>query len=815
MGDGNENFKVGLSAAAGAARLIVSAAGRLLFRKRKAAGWALACLLAGGAWYFCLARPLFDEPLSTVLLGRDGELLGARIAADQQWRFPPMKSVPDKYLRAVVQFEDKRFFRHPGVDPAALARSLYLNHKSGKVVSGGSTITMQVIRLSRRNPPRTYREKLIEALLAVRLECGYSKREILALYAGHAPFGGNIVGLEAAAWRYFGRSPELLSWAESALLAVLPNSPALIHPGRNRELLRDKRDQLLRKLHKAGTLGELEMRLACREPLPARPYPLPRAAPHLLDTLAGAGDTAASRVRTALDPALQKAVRGIVGRYSEGLLSHGIRNAAVIVVDNETFEVKAYVGNSRDLGGGSGADASGYGIDLVRRPRSTGSILKPLLFAAMLQSGEILSTTLVPDLPTQYGSFMPQNYDRKYRGAVPARAALAQSLNIPAVRMLKKYGVPRFYDLLRNLGMSTLQRDPENYGLSLILGGAEGTLWDLAGIYANLAYLAKGRPGKDGAGLHELRLLSDQRPSARPGGEIGPGAAWLTMKALLDVTRPGEEGYWENFNSSRKIAWKTGTSFGFRDAWAIGSDARHTVGVWVGNAGGEGRPELVGVTAAAPLMFQVFNGLPNGGWFAVPEPHLKEVEVCKDDGYLPFGSCETERQWAPLGSTFDQVSPNHKTVHLDASGRWRVNGRCESVSRMKHISWFTIPPGQEYYYRRYYPRYKPVPPYRSDCAARDDSDKKKGPVEFLYPNTESRIYIPVDLAGKKGRVVLEAAHSRPDATLFWHLDGNYLGKTTVFHQQALDMEPGAHEITVVDQEGNSATRRFEVLGKTL
>ncbi len=815
MGNGLEIFKVKLRETVKGWLLSAKAGGARLAVHRRARYWALAVIMLGGAWFFCLPDPLFDAPLSMILLSGGGELLGARIAEDGQWRFPPPKNIPEKYKQALICFEDKRFMKHPGVDPAALARSAYLNYRSRKVVSGGSTITMQVIRLSRKNPPRTYLEKLIELVLAVRLECRYNKEEVLALYAGNAPFGGNVVGLEGAAWRYFGRSPELLSWGESALLAVLPNSPALIHPGKNREALKAKRDRLLQKLRRAGVLDGLAMELALKEPLPGKPYPLPRAAPHLLDTLAAGRETSAAfRLHTTLDSALQKSMLTMVRGYSDVMLLHGIRNAAVLVVDNENFEVKAYIGNSRDIADTAGdPGASGYAIDLVQRPRSTGSILKPLLFAAMLQSGDILSTTLVPDLPTQYGNFMPQNYDRKYRGAVPARAALAQSLNVPAVRMLKKYGVPRFYDILKNLGMSTLHRNPEDYGLSLILGGAEGTLWDLTRIYANMAHLAKGNVEKGRTRFHELKFLAGAPDSGRVTGDIGCGAAWLTMKALLDVTRPGEEGYWENFDSSRKIAWKTGTSFGNRDAWAIGSDAKYTVGVWLGNADGESRPELVGVTAAAPLLFQIFNRLPAGGWFKVPEAYLKEVEVCRNDGYLPFANCETERQWAPLGSNFDQISPHQKTIHLDAAGWWRVNSKCEAVSKMRHKSWFVLPPGQEYFYRRYYPGYKLLPAYRKDCEADADQDKKKGPIEFIYPNAESKIYIPIDLAEKKGRVVFEAAHTRPDAVLFWHLDGNYLGKTAVFHQQALDIEPGSHEITIVDQEGNYSTRRFEILGK--
>jgi penicillin-binding protein 1C len=351
---------------------------------------------------------------------------------------------------------------------------------------------MQVIRMAREDPPRTYKEKLIEMIMATRLELGYSKREILSLYAAHAPFGGNVVGLDAAAWRYFSRSAEQLSWAEASTLAVLPNSPALIHPGKNRKLLLAKRDRLLRALHADGQLNDLELDLALHEALPDEPVALPRHASHLLDTLAASGGVKTQRFETMLDAGLQTSIEGIVERYGRDLDKQAIHNAAVVVIDNVSFEVLAYVGNTP----GPLSDDAGHAVDIVRRPRSTGSVLKPLLFAAMLQEGEILPNTLIPDLPTQYGGFMPENFDKTYRGAVPAQLALARSLNIPAVRMLNQHGVPRFHAYLKQSGMTTLTRTPDDYGLTLILGGAEGTLWDVSAMYANIAdTAARGVPG--------------------------------------------------------------------------------------------------------------------------------------------------------------------------------------------------------------------------------------------------------------------------------------------------------------------------------
>ncbi len=754
---------------------------------------------------FCLPRPLFNEPYSYVLLGRDGTLLSARAANDGHWRFPMRSQVPPKFEEALLRFEDKRFYSHPGVDPLALSRALYLNATHSRVVSGGSTLSMQVIRMAREDPPRTYREKLIEMVMATRLELARNKREILGLYAAHAPFGGNVVGLDAAAWRYFGRSAEQLSWAEASTLAVLPNSPALIHPGKNRQLLLAKRDRLLHALHADGRLTDLELDLALHEALPDEPVARPRHASHLLDTLASSGGVSTHRFETMLDPALQTSVEEIVQRYGRDLDKQGIRNAAVVVIDNSSFEVLAYVGNTP----GSSTDDAGHAVDIVRRPRSTGSVLKPLLFAAMLEEGEILPGTLIPDLPTQYGNFMPENFDKTYRGAVPAQLALARSLNIPAVRMLKQHGVARFHAYLQQAGMTTLARAPDDYGLTLILGGAEGTLWDLSTMYANMADIAaRGVPGPRSS-YRSLKILRADGTVTTRMREIGPGAALLTMNALMEVNRPDLESNWKNFPGSQRVAWKTGTSFGQRDGWAIGSTARYTVGVWIGNATGEGRPDLTGVGSAAPILFAVFNRLGPSPWFRKPEADLREVEVCKDDGYLPAGGCATEIQLAPAGSHFETLSPYHRIVHLDARSKWRVNGQCETPARMQHVSWFVLPAGQEYYYRRHASDYRPLPSFRADCAA----DDKQSPIDFIYPNVGTRLYIPIDLAAKKGRTVFEAVHRDREAKLYWHLDDRYLGATRVFHQQALDVAPGSHVITVVDDRGNRLTRRFEVLDK--
>jgi len=762
----------------------------------------LSLLVVLGVWfYFSLPSPLFTTTYSSLLEDRNGTLLGARISEDEQWRFPLTTEVPDKFKQCLIHFEDKRFYSHPGVDPLALGRALQLNMQQGRVVSGGSTLTMQVIRLSRGNPSRTYFEKLKEALLALRLEFSYSKDEILALYAAHAPFGGNVVGLEAAAWRYFGRAPSALSWAESCMLAVLPNNPALIHPGRNREALKAKRDQLLGRLHGLGLLAPLDYELALHEPLPQRPEAMPRVAPHLLETLVQRHGNS-RRFVTTLDSGLQRRITTLVQQHGRRLYEKRIGNVAAVVIDNRRFEVVAYVGN----GSAGSGDESGQAIDLVQRPRSSGSILKPFLFAAMLDAGEITPTMLVPDLPTQYGGYIPENYDKTYRGAVEAREALSRSLNVPAVRMLRRHGVARFYDTLQRLGVTTLFRSPDEYGLSLILGGAEVTLWEMASAYANLA--AQVRAGDDRS--RTPRWLMEQGATSTAEGAISPGAAWLTQKALLEVNRPEAEAGWRQFSSARRIAWKTGTSYGLRDAWAIGSNDGYTVAVWAGNASGEGVAELTGTSAAAPLLFEIF-GLLGGEWFAPPYWRMKEVTTCRADGYLAINGCEGEAQWLPDNSHFEVVSPYHQPVSLDRSGGWRVHSGCEAVSQMRHVSWFTLPPGQAHFYRKRFPNYRPLPPFRPDCVKQ--AAEGQSPIELLYPTEGTRLYVPVDLDGAPSRVVFEAVHREGETTLFWHLDDEYLGTTRTFHQQALLPLPGQHILTLVDGQGNRLVRRFEVLAK--
>lgn len=773
---------------------------------------------AMAVWFFWPHR-LFSNTYSLVVEDRDNVLVGARIAADGQWRFPPGKQVPEKFVRTIVAFEDKRFFLHPGIDPLSLGRALFQNISSGRIVSGGSTITMQVIRLSRPHAKRTVLEKIVESVLALREDMFFRKQAVLSLYAAHAPFGGNAVGLEAAAWRYFGRAPANLSWAETAMLAVLPNEPSLVHPGKNRKKLLYKRNLLLQRLYAAAVIDSQQYRLAVAEPLPAKPCPLPDEAPHLVDRVLSETPgvrRAGGRVTTTLSINLQQRIAEIVARHHRDLEGKGIHNAAALVLSVDQGEALAYVGNVS--GPDTGASAHGQAVDIITSPRSTGSVLKPLLYASMLDQGELLPTSLVPDIPTSIGGFAPQNYNRSYEGAVPAKTALARSLNVPAVRMVQVHGIERFHTLLKHLGMTTITRPASDYGISIILGGSEGTLWELAGIYAGMARTVN-RYGDSASSVNDCFFfppryvkngVSQRGRTARRETPLSPAACWAALNAMQEVARPGEEGAWKEFASPRRVAWKTGTSFGFRDGWAIGCTPLYAVGVWVGNASGEGRPGLVGIEVAAPILFDILNILPADGWFSKPELQLQAFCVCRQSGYKAGPYCDAkDTVLAPEAGEKTGPCPYHQIVHLDKTDTWRVNASCESVGVLHSRPWFVLPSAMEWYYRKRHSDYRVLPPWRPDCRTLSD----RAAIGLIYPQSDAGIFVPREIDGTPGKTVFEATHRDASATLYWHIDDAYIGSTNGIHQMAMHPCPGPHVLVLVDGSGERLERRFVIIDK--
>ena len=755
--------------------------------------------------FFIIPVVHFNEPYSTVVSGEDGTLLGARPASDGQWRFPPTDSVPEKFRTCLIQFEDKYFNYHPGINPVSVFRAAYLNISAGKVVSGASTLTMQVVRLSEKGKARSFSVKIVEMIEALRLELAFSKQTILAQYAAHAPFGGNVVGLEAASWRYFGCPANQLSWGESAGLAILPNSPSQVFPGKNEKTLLTKRNGLLKSLLQDKRIDSVTYSLSILEPLPLKPEPLPDLAKHLLFRCAR--NQNGEFVKTTIRTDLQVAAQRVIDRKMGNLKANYINNVACVVADVKTGKILAYIGNA------DWDDKSGGAVDMITASRSTGSILKPFLFTAMLDAGKIMPNTLLPDLPIYFSGYAPQNFDLQFRGAVPASVALSKSLNIPAVYMLREYSPARFLDVLKSVGLTTFKKDADYYGLSLILGGGEATLEELVSAYASMArslnrFNAEGKYSS--TDYHPISYLpSDHKVNLADGKVVFHAESiWQTFHTLLDVNRPEEESGWKHLSSSGVIAWKTGTSFGFRDAWAIGITPEYVIGVWAGNASGEGRPGLTGGSVAAPVLFEINALLNNDRWFKTPLDEMYPAEICRESGYRASANCpNVDTLLVPQTCLTSGTCPYHKLLHLDANRQFQVNASCYPADRIVNEKWFILPPSIEYYYRKFHPEYRTLP----SCLPNSGLQEEVQMLDFIYPDDRLMVFLPKDVDGKRGQVIFQAAHRRNGVKVYWHLDDRFLGITTDIHQMADSPVPGKHKLVIVDDAGNMATRYFTVV----
>lgn len=768
----------------------------MFIKRNKKLAWALAVVATLFIAFLCIPVPRFEKPFSTVLTAQDGELLGAKIADDGQWRFPATNCYSDKYVTCLLEYEDQQFFRHGGFNPISFFEAMGQNLKAGKVVRGGSTITMQVVRLSRGDKQRTYWEKLVEVVLAMRLELRYSKRAILDLYAANAPFGGNVVGIDAASWRYFHTTPDRLSWGEAATLAVLPNSPAMIHPGRSREVLEQKRNALLQRMPNSKaflprryglpSLSTEDSELAQMEEIPTKPYDMPMLAYHYLSDFEKTQK--GQHVHSDIDYELQCEVLEIMRRHHESNTLNQIENAAVYVVDYLDQKVVAYVGNNMNAN-----DAAM--VDMVKAQRSTGSILKPFLFAAMLDEGTLLPDMVLPDVPMSLSGFTPKNYSGEYWGAVTAREALQNSLNAPFVHLLCIYGQQRFHSLLKELPLSGIVFDAEHYGLSLIVGGGEASLFDITNAYAMM-----GRKLADEVN----EGFSADEPVGAP---FSAEAIAETFDVMTGLTRPGSQSGWGGFSSSKRVAWKTGTSFGFRDAWAVGLTDRYAIGVWVGNSDGEGRPGLTGVGSAAPILFDVVGKLRGSYTYPAHTSRCIEVEVCSQSGY-PKSDCCPETKWVkvPNVENMTGVCPYHKKVFLDSTRQFQVSPDCYPVSQKCFEVFYVLPPVMEWFYKQHSSLYHALPAFYPGCGASHPDEV----MAFIYPKSDAKVTIPIGIKGDRQQVIFEIAHRNPQKTVFWSLNEQFIGQTRLNHQMPIDVEKGDYTLRCVDEDGVELYRKLVV-----
>lgn len=709
--------------------------------------------------------PSLKNDYSHVVYANDGSLLSATIAQDGQWRFQLEEELPKDFVQSVLQFEDEYFFLHPGVNPVSLIKACYINFKEKRIIRGGSTITMQVMRMYRGNRQRTIWQKAIEILGALKLELFYSKEKILKIWAGIAPFGGNVVGVQTASRFYFDRPLSELSHSEYAALAVLPNAPSEIHLNKNRVELKLKRNDLLQKLFQNNKIDSVTYELSIEEDLPDFQHKINQQAIHLLEHLKQENPKQ-SFFNSTIDPYLQSEVTRVVNRYSHLYQHDGINNAAAIVVHNQSNEVLAYLGNSAAQNG------SLQYVNCVLGQRSYGSLLKPVLYAYAIENGYFLPFEHVKDIPTNIDGFVPRNFDRSYRGIVSFDQVVSQSLNIPAVRTLNYVGVESFHSHLRNqLYFNDLNSDPHYYGLSIILGGAEASLWDMSRLYKGLVqdYYGNSHP------FQYPYLLQNESPNSKFSNKniYNKKVGEYMFQSMQSLNRPREEQQYHKY-AGQEIAWKTGTSYGHKDAWSIGCTKDYTVAVWVGNEDGKGRFELTGVEKAAPILFEIFRLLGQVEGIEPTAAKAEMIEVCFQSGRLAGTNCK-QKEWMMI----------HKTSHqLRNCDLHEFNSIAQTIE-------FREDPVAEYYYRQFY----------------GIQSNTNVSLSFVYPVQGSVIQSPFD--SEKNEIVIQASVSNTNSNYYWYLDQKFVAKTTD-HQMMVNLGKGNHTLFVTNQFGEETEVDFFV-----
>lgn len=735
----------------------------------------------------------FDNRYAHLLLA-DGEIIDAQVSSDEQWRILCEGHLPEKLATTLKLFEDQYFDLHVGVNPVSIIKAVRDNARAGRTVRGGSTITMQLARIIEGNQARTYRQKIREILVAFALELTMTKTEILHAYAQHAPYGGNTIGYCAASLRYYDKSPDELSWTEAATLSVLPNAPGKIYPGRSQEILVRKRNFLLDKLLANDLIDSVTHRLSILEDLPQQSNLFATLSPHLLQRMKQDQPEVFNH-QTTLDATLQTNAVRLLSQYQEDYMeSTDVNNMAAIIL-RQDGSIAAYVANV-NCGSDCGSD-----VDLLRSQRSPGSTLKPLLYGMAIDQGMITPQSLLEDIPIFYNGYSPANFDQTHRGVVVAEEALTTSLNIPAVNLLHAYGTHPFLSDLQRMGFTTMRNSADHYGLSLILGGSEVMPLELATAYCNLSRTARGQM-PIGAYHNANYKITDQNQFF----PMSTGSAYLTLQMLKGVNRPTSEDGWQYFESSEEIAWKTGTSFGLRDAWSVGCSKDYTVLVWVGNADGEGKAGLTGIGKAAPLLFDLFKLLPSGTPDQVPSANLRRRNICQASGYSPSVACQQISSiLLPKATDNIPICTYHQMMTLDVSEEYQVYQEC--VSEVRHKSVFSLDPIVDSYYKKSSGTSHAPPPYLPGCAQATDR------VSILYPKPNAEILLPTDLDNRKETLISKALTSTTVDSLYWFVDEELMAVTRDRHELSLDLPPGKHRLTVVSNDGAEESREFVVLAE--
>ncbi|MGB5106532.1 MAG: penicillin-binding protein 1C [Candidatus Zixiibacteriota bacterium] len=741
----------------------------------------------GADMVFPLPQEKLYPPSSTLMLDKDGELLRAFLAPDEMWRLRVESDEISPLLkRAVMAYEDRHFERHPGVNPISLIRAGIDNLRAGRVVRGGSTITMQVARLIEPKE-RTVASKVIEVLRALQLEAHYSKDEILTFYFNLAPYGGNLVGVGAAARVYFDKQPDKLSAGEVALLAAIPKSPNRNRPDVSGSRSTEARNRVLRVMGAEGVIEEEILEQALAETVPQRRFDLPFAAPHLAEYLR-ARYQSRDRLESTIDQNVQRLAETKLRENIRPLINRGIGNGAIVVIDNRTQAVRAMVGSQEFF-----ADSGAGQVNGALAPRSPGSALKPFVYALAIDQGVVSPKSLLYDVPVDYSGYKPVNYDESFNGAVTVEDALIRSLNVPAINLAAKLGGEGFYNTLKQGGIRTLNKRWSQYGLPIVLGGCEVNLLELTNLYSALAH---------GGEFHPYRLLESE---AETKGKqlMSEAAAFIVTDILSQLRRPELPTVWDAAVNTPKVAWKTGTSLGKRDAWSIGYNEQYTIGVWVGNFDGKGNPSIVGAEVAAPILFSLFDGLAGAEaarWFVRPQT-VASRQVC-----ITSGQIATERCAATMDEMYiEGVSPNepcgmHELILVDRKSGERLCNHCRDGHKYDERIVTKWPTQIATWMARNGFRLDAAPEHNPTCARVGSGD---APV-IVSPSDNSEFKIRSEVKLDFQKILLDASVANDTRKIYWFMNRRLIFSGDPSERVFVTPTVGTHRLICMDDVGRSA-----------
>lgn len=741
--------------------------------------------LAGLFLLFILLNLLLPLPdkitYSTIVTDNKGEVIHAFLTPDQQWRMKTeLNEISPLLRKTIIEKEDRYFYRHPGINVLAMGRAFFKNLLRQKRTSGASTITMQVAR-ALEPKKRTYVNKLVEMFRALQLEWKYSKDEILQLYLNLVPYGGNVEGVKSAAILYFKKNPDHLSLAEITALSIIPNRPSTLVIGKNNDAIVKERNRWLHKFAAGKVFTQKEITDALDEPLQATRGSIPRYLPHLSYRLKKQGGDI---IRTHIDMHTQATIEKLVADYSRLLTLKNIRNAAVIVINNQTHNVVAYLGSANFKDTTDGGQVNGAAA--IRQP---GSTLKPLLYGLCIDEGLLTPKAIISDVAVNYNGYAPENYDKKFNGYVSMEYALEHSLNIPAVKSLRLLGKDKLVQKLSECNFQQVKKDQQKLGLSLILGGCGATLEELTGLYSAFAnegvYVQPSYTQADT--LHKkVKLLST-------------AANFMINETLSKVNRPDFPLNWQSTEHLPKIAWKTGTSYGRRDAWSIGYNKQYTVGIWTGNFSAQGIPELSGANIATPLLFKIFNTInydADQDWFTQPKD-CGIRQVCSETGLPPDDYCSNivTDYFIPLISTGKKcgnmqellVSPDEKMSYCQS---------CVPANGYKKKWYKVISPEMQAWMSDNRVAYAGIPPHNPAC----EKIFKEGAPLITSPSNGTEYLIsykhpePLQLAGR----------AAADASmLYWYINNKFYKSCHVGEKQFFVPDEGPVKISCTDDKGRN------------